>query len=156
MQNVRSKYQLTLGQFIGALDEADPEAIVVVEKPELDIDEGSDEWHYLPDWVKAPGRCAIKRGSSYRGYYEDFAFSPEELMQAWTVADLLKYCCEILGSTEIGYKGGNYVMKEDTPLWVSEYGDCDRVAMISVEEYGEEQTATGRPELVISTKYTTG
>lgn len=32
-----------------------------------------------------------------------------------------------------GYKGGQYVMREDTDLWVSEYGDCDQLRVARVE-----------------------
>jgi hypothetical protein len=58
---------------------------------------------------------------SYRGYYCDLSF---ELIESYeqSAAQLLDECNSALGKTFIGYKGGDFVMDESTPLWVSFYG----------------------------------
>lgn len=58
---------------------------------------------------------------SYRGYYCDLAFEPGKDM---TAGELLEECQNAMGRVFQGYKGGDYLMGETTPLWVAEYGDC--------------------------------
>lgn len=64
---------------------------------------------------------------SYRGYYCDLSFTPESREEP--VADLLSRCRESMGQTFTGYKGGEYVMGESTPVWIAEYGSCGRKLM---------------------------
>jgi len=59
---------------------------------------------------------------SYRGYYEDLAFEPEENV---TVGVSLKRAKAALGKTFTGYKGGDFEMTEWTTVWLSRYGNCD-------------------------------
>lgn len=58
---------------------------------------------------------------SYRGYYCDLAFAPVD--ETRTVDDLLRTSKKLIGSTFTGYKGGDYLMDEHTPLWIADYGD---------------------------------
>lgn len=55
---------------------------------------------------------------SYRGYYHDLAFEPEQNV---TVASMLKYAESAMGSTFTGYKGGKYLMGEWTECWLATY-----------------------------------
>ena len=57
---------------------------------------------------------------SYRGYYEDLAISA--VSEPSTVKEFLELLEDALGKTFGGYKGGEYRMAEDTPLWMAEYG----------------------------------
>lgn len=93
----RSNYQLTLGKLIQGLEGAEPSAKVV-------FDVGGSP--YEPD--------------SYRGYYSDLAFATtgDDVL----VSELLDIAKESLGKEFTGYKGGEFVMTETTPLWKSEYG----------------------------------
>lgn len=63
---------------------------------------------------KAPGD-----EDSYRGYYSDLSFEDAD---SKTASDFLSQLQEALGGTYGGYKGGEYTMNENTPLWRSEYG----------------------------------
>jgi hypothetical protein len=101
----RSKYHLTLGQAIKKLK-------------------------------SIPGHCFVKfdhdglyprNEHSYRGYYSDLALESSD--EPITVSDLLSTLRLALGKTYGGYKGGDYVMGEDTPLWNAAYGDCGRAIM---------------------------
>lgn len=58
---------------------------------------------------------------SYRGYYSDLAF---ETGPTPTAEGFLKQLEEALGNTFEGYKGGDFVMDGDTPLWAASYGSC--------------------------------
>src|SRR5690606_36368854 len=73
--------------------------------------------------VALPSTQTVERGfthpHSYRGYYEDLAFEP---CCEVTVAHMLETARKALDQTFEGYKGGDYVMTEDTPCWLAEYG----------------------------------
>lgn len=59
---------------------------------------------------------------SYRGYYCDLAFEPKGA--AVTVAEVLKSVRDCMGREFTGYKGGEFLMGESTPIWSAHYGDC--------------------------------
>lgn len=69
---------------------------------------------------------------SYRGYYEDLAFNKESGTR--TVLSLIEQLQnECLGQIFSGYKGDDYYMDENTPIWISEYGSCG-VKIVNIEE----------------------
>ena len=41
-----------------------------------------------------------------------------------SVADLLETANSALDNTFTGYKGGEFFMGPDTPLWIAPYGSC--------------------------------
>lgn len=58
---------------------------------------------------------------SYRGYYYDLAFEPEENV---TVGQMLGAAKGAMGKTFTGYKGGEFTMGDYTDCWLATYGDC--------------------------------
>lgn len=66
---------------------------------------------------------------SYRGYYCDLAFEPGES----TAGDLLKVAKDALNKEFTGYKGGEYVMRKNTPVWCSSYGCSSGLAVMGIE-----------------------
>jgi hypothetical protein len=65
----------------------------------------------------------ISNPHSYRGYYSDLSF--EKIDGTRTVESLLKELQEnCLNKIFEGYKGGDFCMGEDAPLWIAEYGNC--------------------------------
>lgn len=91
-QRERAATQMTIGKMINILKMMPPDAPV----PSLDP-------------------------HSYRGYYDDLAFDPT--IEKITVETALKILTEgCLGKTFSGYKGGDYVMGLETPVWWAEYG----------------------------------
>jgi len=82
---------MTLGELIKTLEQADPTMVV-------------------PHGFGSP--------HSYRGYYEDVAFSPAANV---SVASMLEHARSALGQTFTGYKGGEYTMGDWTDCWISEY-----------------------------------
>lgn len=68
---------------------------------------------------------------SYRGYYCDLAFEPTD--EATTAGELLERCRAAMGQVFTGYKGGDYVMGAQTPLWVSRYGDASGLKLMGFE-----------------------
>ncbi len=108
----RSNYHTTLGEAIEALKPANPRTPVV-----LDV-----------------GGSVGKIGS-YRGYYADLALAPSDVpMDAASLIDRLVIA---VGETFIGYKGGEFTMGLDTPLWVAPYGDATGIAVVGVSVGGD-------------------
>lgn len=107
-RRVRSCYHLTLGELLEALKDVSDDLPV-----RLDCSE------------KGPGKAM-----SYRGYYNDLAFMP---FKGITVGELRKEAEYALDNTFGGYKGGDYTMDADTPLWISAYGLVSGLAVIDIE-----------------------
>lgn len=69
---------------------------------------------------------------SYRGYYEHLALG-------WSThgdkqnRDMRRNLSDANGSTFEGYKGGEYMMTPETPVWVDNYGDVSRTAIVAIE-----------------------
>lgn len=116
-RRIRSQYHLTLGDLIEFLSSQEGHMIVRVDA----CVEDDAVYPGMPD--------------SYRGYYDDLAFAPTG--EPITCDELLKRCKLALNSTYQGYKGGDFVMSEDTPLWLSAYGINSQIAIVAVEHVGD-------------------
>lgn len=68
---------------------------------------------------------------SYRGYYEQLAIEPGGPARCEALADIL---IESLDKTFYGYKGGEFSMFDETPVWVSEHGIASGDMVVGVEE----------------------
>ena len=93
-QRKRSGTQMTLGALIKTLEALRPEQAVVGLGDEM----------------------------SYRGYYCDLAFEPS--VEPKSAAALLDQARGAMGRVYEGYKGGDFTMGANTPLWIEEYGSC--------------------------------
>lgn len=91
-RNTRKDYHLKLGEFIEILKTADQEALVNLGNPH-----------------------------SYRGYYADLALEPLNGAPI-KVSQLIEQLTLTLDTFETGYKGGEFLMSADTPLWIAHYG----------------------------------
>ncbi len=112
MQSERSNYHVTLGELCQVLSAAPQDSKVVLDH-NLSVSPGS------PD--------------SYRGYYSDLAFAPSS--EPITVKDFKAVCQDCLGKTFEGYKGGDYTMGPETPLWLSSYGTTrDSRAIVGIHQ----------------------
>lgn len=102
-RSIRSEYHLTLGQAIEALEAVNPNYAVT-----FDYDENLSP--------SAP--------HSYRGYYSDLSLEPSTARA--NVSDVLTMLESARGQTFEGYKGGDFPMNDDTPLWAASYGTTGR------------------------------
>ena len=103
-RDTRADYHLTLGGIIKALSDLPAHTPV------------SFDWNGL----------APNREMSYRGYYSDLSF---DYRKECSVEDFLKVCRQALNRTYEGYKGGDYLMNDKTPLWAACYGDTGRAIL---------------------------
>lgn len=115
MHELNTKDVMTLGQFIKELEKFNQDSIVTLEPFEL----------YPTSF------------DSYRGYYCDLALGYAlrgEVGNCLYVKDLLKKAKECIGKEFMGYKGGEFTMSEDTPLWISNYGKVARTVIAEIKE----------------------
>ena len=105
----RSRYHLTLGSLIAALEPMGDAPVTV--------DTGG----------------GVGGFDSYRGYYADLALEPTD--SPTPARTVLENARAANGQTFTGYKGGEFFMGEDTPLWLASYGCCGR-AVVGVELRG--------------------
>ena len=70
---------------------------------------------------------------SYRGYYEDLAlgYRERDARDART-GNLCTACMDAVGRLYTGYKGGNYRMVRDTPIWVANRGEAVGTYLVGV------------------------
>lgn len=75
---------------------------------------------------------------SYRGYYRDLnlvvSTRTEAKYKNVTVGDLLKMAKEADGNTFQGYKGGDFTMNRNTPIWVGDEDYSTGVAIAEVKK----------------------
>lgn len=100
--------QLHLGELIDLLAACDQEASVVFDF----------------------ARVVPTNFDSYRGYYCHLALGWGKPKDKVLVRELLHAARCALETTFQGYKGGEFKMFTNTPVWASNYGDCDRYMII--------------------------
>ncbi len=66
-------------------------------------------------------KVGFKNPHSYRGYYHDLAF---EVTEDVTVGEMLADARSALGATYQGWKGGDYIMREHTSVWLVPEEGC--------------------------------
>ena len=74
---------------------------------------------------------------SWRGSYDLLALNHTLEGSALRCSELIDLLDGAIGSTFRGYKGGEYTMHEDTPIWVDNYGEYTEQAIhdVLVEEF---------------------
>jgi hypothetical protein len=75
----------------------------------------------LPEYIVIP----LGQPMSYRGYYCDLAFELSS-SEFNTVKEILEHANYSVDRRFTGYKGGDFVMDLDTPVWIAHYGSCGR------------------------------
>lgn len=114
MHNLTAYGPISLGGLIDGLKKC---------KPELEV---------MFDWC---GMGPVNFGS-YRGYYDHLALSYKDGARI-TAGELLELAEAEVGATHHGYKGGEFRMDRDTPVWVANHGDCWGWAVVDVDDGGE-------------------
>lgn len=103
---------MTLGELIAALDRKEPGESVHF-----------DFGYFTPDSLH-----------SWRGSYEQLALGyTNEYVSKITVKELLVMLRDARVKTFHGYKGGEYFMDDDTPVWVANYNEGCHTAIVDVE-----------------------
>ena len=87
---------------------------------------GTQSLGQLIAWLKTqPQDRVVKHGfgegHSDRGDYHDVAFHP---VPETTIGEMLRHAADVLGSTQTGWKGGEFIMNEHVSAHIGEYGRC--------------------------------
>ena len=123
----RSQYHVTLRQMLSAIGQAE---------------------HALVSFQTEDGRqWGAGDAISYRGYYSDLAIEP--MAELSSTGDLMMTLMAVQGNTLEGYKGGDYLMDDDTPVWLASYGSASGHAVV---RWQIQQTPEGANLLVFYTK----
>jgi hypothetical protein len=112
-----SEKQMNLGQLIDALERKDATKEVVF-----------DFAHFRP--------CGVH---SWRGDYSHLAIgytSDYRRGENITVGQLLDTLRDADGKEFTGWKGGEFIMDRDTPVWVAENGETGNTGIADVEDTG--------------------
>ena len=96
-RETRSQYHVTLGKLLDVLEAQPAEKRFALAMPQAD--------------------SHLVHPHSYRGYYSDLAFEFD--LGTSTVGEMLPVVRDCLDREFMGYKGGEYFMDRDTPLWIS-------------------------------------
>ena len=99
--------------------------------PQFGLNDLIDRLEQLPQDMP----ILLGEADSYRGYYSDLAFAPLYDTEPRTVKEALKEALLAHGKTFGGYKGGEFTMEGDTPVWYSHYGNCGP-AIIGITDEG--------------------
>jgi hypothetical protein len=78
---------------------------------------------------------ALGRPISYRGYYSDLAFTPKE--GRMKVSEALALCRSCEGRVFNGYKGGEFTMDRNTPVWIADVGDSGSPRIMDLDSAGK-------------------
>jgi hypothetical protein len=85
---------------------------------------------------------------SYRGFYDELALSYGNKSNEVLLSGFIKMLEDAVGKTFTGWKGGDYTMTKDTPLWVANSGEANETAVVGVIDDGF--------RVIIETRYIEG
>ena len=126
-EKMKTSQQLMLGELIILLDH------VKDEKAHIRLDFDGQCPRYLDSW---------------RGSYCEIAINYDSVDPVISVAEFVGKCKDAVGDEMEGYKGGEFIMGRNTPVWVSNYGMAGNLGVIGVKQQGDEVIIiTGECEL---------
>ena len=119
--------QLTLGEIIKELEKCGT-IYKGKDKKTIEFDFGSAIPTTLDSWRGSYSELAL--GYELSGYDGDADY------ENITVEKLLENLKSAIGKEFTGWKGGEFIMDEDTPVWVSNPGNADNTGIIGVLDLG--------------------
>ena len=125
MEELKNSPQLLLGELILKLEAVKnkdfPLFIDIMDKRPKGINSWRGSYCELAIQTEGFGRYntdVVSYHSSYGDSYEQKDIGKENP----TVAEWIEVLKEAIGKTFVGYKGGDYLMSKNTPVWLAEYG----------------------------------
>ena len=113
-ERLKTSPQLTLGELILKLEAAKDKTVDV---------------RFDFAWFRPRGL------RSWRGSYSEIAIEWDEKTETkvqWLIDELKA----AIGKTYEGYKGGDFTMGKNTPVWVDNYGDASHTGVVDVLDNG--------------------
>lgn len=130
--------QITLGELIKQIEEVGAKREINGEDKTICFDFGYSYPTTLDSWRGSYNELALGYKFTGRGNYDENFTEP-------TAESLLTELKSAIGKVYTGWKGGEFIMNENTPLWVSNPGDACNTGIIGILDKGY--------ELVIITAY---
>lgn len=81
------------------------------------------------------GYMRPKQIESWRGSYSELAIGYSEDGGEESVKDFIERLKKCIGKTYCGYKGGDFYMTENTPIWVANHGESGDTAVFGVSDH---------------------
>lgn len=72
---------------------------------------------------------------SWRGIYAELALG-FQFERSVKLSEFIESAKDAVGQTFYGYKGGEFTMTKDTPVWVANYGNSGGTAVVGVLDEG--------------------
>lgn len=113
--------QLTLGEIISKCE--------AIKAKGYKLYDGSEPRVYFDFCHLTPTSLA-----SWRGSYDELALGFSEDRDLYPLGDFIDMLKRADGATFHGWKGGEYVMSQHTPVWVAQQGDSGNTAIINVRD----------------------
>ena len=127
-EELKNSPQLLLGEMIlkleGVKDKSKPLYIDLLGKRPMGIDSWRGSYCELAIQTESFGDFNTDKiaWESEDGQYK--SYKPQKIgKENPTVEEWLKVLKEAVGKTFTGYKGGDFLMGKNTPVWLAEYGD---------------------------------
>lgn len=83
---------------------------------------------------------------SDRGDYSNVAFDPAFNV---SIGSMLTHAKSALGTAFTGWKGGDYMMYEDTPCFIGKYGECGEPVDIMIIRLLEDDLAIAKAQITL-------
>lgn len=113
--------QLSLGEIILKLEP-------IVEKQKQRLADGQTEATVVYDFEYLFPNMI----DSWRGSYSELALNFTSTGNNMKVTDFYCLLKDAVGKTFTGYKGGEFTMSRQTPVWVANYGNSGNTAVIEI------------------------
>lgn len=121
-------YQLSLGELIER-----------IEKAGTTNEKGEPKTVYFDFGSAVPTIMQSWRGSYYElalGYTLTGYDAPHDHFKQRLATELLQELKETIGKEFTGWKGGEFTMSKDTPIWVNNPGNSGNTAIVAVKDGG--------------------
>lgn len=121
--------QMSLGDLISKLEDIYEHSDVMTERYNHEPTVNFDFEYLFPVGI-----------DSWRGSYDELAIGFATDGNPMTVGEFLNMLKDTVGKTLSGYKGGDFLMDEETPLWVANPGNAGDTQIVGVVD--NEHSAT--------------
>lgn len=115
--SLKHSHQMTIGKLI--------EALTMIKQEVPDAEVYFDFCGFFPTGI-----------DSWRGIYEELALNYKKDGEPMSINNFLAMLKQAIGQTFTGYKGGEYTMHADTPLWVANGSEVGNTAVVGAIDDG--------------------
>lgn len=119
--------QMSLGMMIEKLEEIKKNEDKIIKKYKHEAIVIFDFADTFPTYIDSWRGCYCELALNFASHSK--CVENEEEMTLTKFIEMLKKC---IGKTFTGYKGGEYEMNEDTPVWVANYGASGNTAVVDI------------------------